>query len=118
MIHSTKPEVVGRALFVRRLMKDGFKYVDACRAYESLMSTLAYAVTNGAYISLGNVGSLTPVVIPPRPIRMGFVKVKGGGCEKQSREYFLDARVKYKFKIHKAFMQKHQLHWTPTENGS
>jgi len=108
---SRKPEVVGRAIFVRRLMKDGFKYVDACRAYESLMSTLAYAVTNGAYVSFGNVGSLTPVVIPPRPIKMGCVRVKGGWI-KQSREYFLDTRIKYKFKIFKAFLQKHQLNWT------
>lgn len=106
-----KKVTAGRAEFVKKLMKAGFKYVEACQAYESLMSTLADAVSQGAHICLGNVGALVPVVVPPRQVRMGFIMQKGGKAAKITREYFLDSRVKYKFRLYRGFVQNHQLNW-------
>ncbi len=109
-----KAVTVGRAEFVKRMMKAGFKYVDAGQAYEAMMSTLSDAVAQGAYVCLGEVGALVPTVVPPKQVRMGFVMKKGGKAEKITREYFLDSRLKYKFRLFKGFVQNHQLSW-PTQ---
>ena len=106
-----KPVTIGRSEFVKRLMKSGFKFTEACQAYSVLMSTLADAVSQGAYVSLGEVGALVPSVVPPKQVRMGFMKQKGGKTARIVREFFLDSRIKYKFRLYKAFVRNHQLNW-------
>lgn len=106
-----KPITVGRAEFVRRLMRAGFKYAEACLAYETMVSTISDAVSQGAYICFGDIGALVPTIVPPKQVKMGFIKQKGGKTEKITREYFLDSRLKYKFRIFKGFTKNHQLHW-------
>jgi nucleoid DNA-binding protein len=105
-------KITGRAEFIKKLVKAGFKYVDATRAYESFMSTIADGIASGSKVCLGNVGALEPTTVPPRQIRMGFSKGKGGKIQKIAREYFLDSRLKFKFRLYKGFVEKHHLDWT------
>jgi nucleoid DNA-binding protein len=107
-----KAITVGRSDFVKQLMRrSGFKYVEACQAYETMISTLSDAITRGDYVCLGEIGALVPSIVPPKQVRMGFVMKKGGKTEKLTREFFLDSRLKYKFRLFKGFVKNHQLHW-------
>lgn len=104
-------KVIGRVDFVKGLMAAGFKYVDACNAYQVFMSTISDGIVSGQQICFGNVGALVPSLVPPRQVRMGFVCKPGGEVEKMTREFFLDSRLKYKFRLYKKFMAKQQLRW-------
>jgi hypothetical protein len=106
-----KKPVVGRRDFIRNLMKTGFHYDQSVRAYESMLSTIANGVVGGQSVYLGNVGAVVPVVCPPRHVNMGCMKKKGGEIVKLKREFFLDTRLKYKFRLFKKFLAEHQLDW-------
>ena len=108
---SGKKPTVGRREFVHGLMTAGFRYDKAVEAYKSVMSTFADGIVSGQKVCFGNVGNVTPMVSPPRHVNMGCMKKKGGEVIKIRREYFLDARIRYKFRIHKKFLASRQLSW-------
>jgi hypothetical protein len=106
-----KKPVIGRREFIKGLMDAGFKFDQAVRAYDSFMSTISNGIVSGQAICLGNVGSVVPVVCPPKHVNMGCVTLPGGKRAKLKREFFLDTRLKYKFRLFKKFLERHQLDW-------
>lgn len=103
---------VTRLQFVQNMVENGLSYDQAIRAYNSVMSTIADGVVNSRRIYLGSVGVMKPTVIPPRSVKMGFKKVSGGRVLLQQREFFLDSRIKYSFRMFKKFAQTHELKFT------
>ena len=105
-----KSESIVRLDFVRDLMSAGLSYDSATKAYSAVMSTIANGVVNGRKIYLGNVGCLNPHVQPPRQVRMGFER-RGDKIAHKIREFSLDSRLRYKFKLFKQFTVTHELNW-------
>lgn len=97
-------EPVSRLTFIQNLVATGLTYEQANRAYSSIMSTIADGVVNGRKVYLGQVGVLNPVVMPPRQVKMCFPKTG-------TREFFLDSRLKYNFRLFKRFSETHELKW-------
>jgi hypothetical protein len=102
---------VTRQTFIQSIMQSGLTYDQAVRAYNSVMSTIADGVVNGQKVYLGQVGVLNPSVLPPRQIKMGVARKPGGKYVKQTREFFLDARLKYFFRLFRKFSETHELKW-------
>jgi len=105
-------EPITRLVFIQNMVETGLSYDQATRAYNSLMSTIADGVVNGRRVYLGQVGVMNPTVQPPRQIKMGFAIKPGREIVKQQREFYLDSRVKYSFRMFKKFARTHELKWT------
>lgn len=108
---SDQRPVVGRKDFIKDLMTKGFSFAQSVTAYESVMSTIANGVVLGQSVYFGEVGKISPVVCPPRTVNMGCMKAKGGTVVRLKRQYFLDTRLKYKFRLFDKFLERHQLDW-------
>lgn len=93
------------------MQEAGLTYVEACRAYEAMIAAFEDAVVTGNRVSLGRVGALMPKWHPPRTVVMGCRRLKGGGVVAQRREYNLGQRLKYRFNLHRTFVNRHQLRW-------
>jgi hypothetical protein len=102
---------ITRLIFIQNMVEGGLTYDQATRAYNSVMSTIADGVVNKRRIYLGQVGVMNPTVLPPRTIKMGCVMTKGRKVVKQQREFYLDSRVKYSFRMFKKFARTHELKW-------
>lgn len=102
---------ITRLNFIQGMVDSGLTYDQANRAYNSIMSTFADGVVNGRKIYLGQVGVLNPTVMPPRQVKMGFAVKKGREIVRQRREFFLDTRIKYSFRMFKKFARTHELKW-------
>lgn len=105
-------EPITRLTFIQGMVDAGLTYENAIRAYNSVMSTFADGIVNGRKIYLGQVGVLNPTVMQPRQVKMGFAVKKGREIVHQRREFYLDTRVKYSFKLFKKFATTHELKWT------
>jgi nucleoid DNA-binding protein len=109
------PEMINvkREDFIRSYTQQGaLTYKQAVAAYDCTMKVLEDAVVNGHRVTLGGVGALVPRDVPPRVVRMGFTKGKGGVVNLRSREYIIGHRKKYAFNLFKRFLQSRQLNWT------
>lgn len=105
-----KSTPITRIDFIRGLMDAGLTYDHASRAYSSVMSTIANGIVNGQKVGLGSIGCLYPTVSPPRQVRMGFDRT-GGKVSLKTREFSLDSRLRFKFKLFKKFSETHELKW-------
>lgn len=76
-----------------------------------MVSMFEDAIIQGRKINIGKVGALLPVKLEPKVVHMGFKCETGGRVKKVRREYVLGRRVKFKFNLHRAFMNHHQLNW-------
>lgn len=95
---------VKRVDFIRQFMRNGgLSYEQATHAYTALMLLLENAVTQGHKISLGNLGSITPVLMPPRIVAMGFRRGKGRRIEMTQQRFSLPARITWKFNLYRQF---------------
>ena len=113
-----KPPAINREDFISRLMDDGLTFTQATRAYNSFMRTLDDAVVMGARINFWRIGSLKPELQEPRTVHMGFQRKRKGKdisqgthTVKSKRVYELGRRLRYKFVLHKTFLNKRQLNW-------
>lgn len=106
-----KKPVVGRNEFIKRLMKSGFTHDRAASAYAAMLSTIADGIVGGQAVYLGEIGSIVPTVCQPRKVNLGCRKQKGGKVVKINQEFFLDTRLRYKFRLFKKFQATHQLSW-------
>jgi hypothetical protein len=106
-----KKPVVGRRDFIKRLMQGGLTYDKAVSAYTLMLSTIADGVVSGQAIYLGDIGSIVPTVCQPRKVNLGCRRQKGGKVVKIKQEFFLDTRLRYKFRLFKNFLATHQLAW-------
>jgi hypothetical protein len=106
-----KKPAIDRRSFIKNLMSAGFPYGQSVTAYKSMLSTITDGIIGGQAIYLGEIGSLVPTVCLPRKVNLGCIKLKGGGVKKVKQEYFLDTRLKYKFRLFKKFVGSHQLDW-------
>jgi hypothetical protein len=103
---------VTRHVFVQNLVASGLTYDQAVRAYNSIMSTIADGVVTGRKVYIGQTGVLNPVVLPPRTVTMNIPATgPGGKVIRHQKEYFLDSRIKYSFRLFKKFAETHELKW-------
>lgn len=100
---------ITRLVFIQKMVESGLNYEQATKAYNSMLSTIADGVVNGQKVYLGQVGVMNPTILPPRQVKMGFTMTPGRQIIKQQREYYLDSRVKYSFRIFKKFATTHEL---------
>lgn len=103
--------VVKRADFIRNIVNNqGLTYAQASSAFDAVMKTLEDGICAGAKIQLGKIGAIVPVKLEPRPVQMHFKREKGTVVP-QERTYFLGSRIKFKFRLFKAFLQSKTLTW-------
>jgi len=103
-------EPVVRVTFIKRMMQAGLTYDQALTAYNTLVGTIADGIVNGQKVYLGQVGVLNPTIQPPRTVKMGFERT-AAGVKNTKREYHLDTRIKYCFRLFKQFVRTHELNW-------
>ena len=82
----------------------------ASQIYRTMVSTFEEGVANGDKITIGRLGALVPKWQDSRIVTMGCRRVRGGVI-RQKREYNLDPRIRYKFKIYREWMATRQLNW-------
>jgi hypothetical protein len=110
------PSSFKKAHFVSAFIARGLSYAEAQHAYDAMLSVFETGIIGGNRITLGRVGTLTPVWLEPKVVHMGFTRSKDDdgsvSIKKDSkREYILGRRVKFKFNLHRAFMRKHDFNW-------
>lgn len=104
-----RKQLVCRRDFMRKLCQSGLTYRQASQAYTVMMALIEESILNGDRIKLGQIGSLTPVVKPPRTIVMGVKRGPGGEYIPSRRVFHVDERVDYRFNFFKEFARTHQV---------
>jgi hypothetical protein len=108
---SRDSNVVGRREFIKRFIDQcDITYDTANAIYEAMVSTFEEGIANGHKVGIGKLGALVPTWQDSRTVEMGFRRVPGG-VVRHKQEYFLDPRLRYKFKIYKKWMTKSRLNW-------
>lgn len=106
-----KKQTVDRKEFIRRWMTEcGVTYDVACQIYRTMVSTFEEGVANGDKITIGRLAALIPKWQDSRTVVMGCRRVPGG-VVKQKQEFILDPRIRYKFKIFKAWLNSRNIRW-------
>ena len=101
---------ITRRNFVAKFMRDcGLTYEQAGSVYCTFVSVIEDAIINGVRIGIGRIGAITPRRSPPRPVTMGFRRVKRGKIERIKRTFHLDERTRWTFKVFREFEQRHHL---------
>ncbi len=101
-----KPTSFKRENFIQKLVSAGFTYDKAQVAYLTMLHSLESAIVERRKVVLGDIGVIIPKPMRPRRVVMSC---QGGkvGASRTRKEYFLGARIKYRFAMHEAFGQKH-----------
>ena len=103
---------VSRHDIIKNMMDNGLSYSQSSVAYNVFIESIASGAVNGQKIHLGQVGALTPHIHQPKTVKMSFSRESGGVVDRSTqREYHIDTRLTYKFKLFKKFLQTHQLNW-------
>lgn len=90
----------------------GLTYVKSEQVYDALMRLLEDSIATKSQVNLGRIGTLVPVELKPRTVKMGFKRSggqNGGKMVKCKREYFLGARTRFVFRMHRSFGKHHGL---------
>lgn len=94
---------INRADFIRRLVGEaGLSYVDARKAFDSVIRQIEEGIITGSRVNFGRVAALKPVKLPPRVVHMGFER-KGNKFTKTSKTYYLGSRTEYKVSVYRGF---------------
>lgn len=102
-------KLIRREDFVRQFQREGgLTYIQAEGAYRAVMRLFESALQQRDSVRLGRVGNLAPVKLKPRKIVCGFKWVDGVRV-KGRRDYYIDERTGYVFRVHKAFANDHDL---------
>lgn len=103
---------VGRNEFIRRWMEEcGVTYDAASQLYRTMVSTFEDGVANGQKVTIGRLGALVPFRQESRTIVMGCRRIPGG-VVRQRQEFYLDPRIKYRFKLYREWVNKSHLNWS------
>ncbi len=106
-----KVQSIDRAEFIRRFRYEcGIDYVTARRVYLAMCSVIEGAVVDGHRIRIGRVGVINPTWSKPKKVVMGMDR-SDGKLKRCRREIHIGSRIKYRFKLYKQFMAKHELKW-------
>lgn len=89
----------------------GVTYDVASQIYRTMVATFEDGVANGQKVIIGQLGALVPYWQGSRTAVMGFKRVPGGVIH-QKQEYFLDPRIKYRFKLYRQWVNKSHLNWS------
>jgi hypothetical protein len=107
----TRDVTIGRKDFIRRWMHEaGVSYDAAAAVYRVMVSIFEDGVANGQKITISQLGALVPYWQNSQTKVMPFRRIKGG-IVRQKQEYNLDPRIKYKFKIYRAWLNRSHLNW-------
>lgn len=98
-----KRKSVTRNDFIQRFRRCGLSYRKATDIYESMVDVVGTAVLSKQGVEFGKVGKISPVVANAKTVSMNFPN--------RQRQIMLGRRVKFKFKVHRAFMDKHVDDW-------
>ena len=103
---TVKPSSFKREDFIQKFIAAGFTHDKAQIAYVTMLHGFESALVDRRKIVLGDIGVLAPKPMRPRRVVMSC---QGGkvGASRTRREYFLGARIKYRFALHESFGQKH-----------
>lgn len=107
-------KTIKKSDFVKAFLSRGLGYSQANSAYDAFLGVMEQAVLEGNKIRLGHIGTVIPVESDPRTVKMGF-KREGGKVVPCQREFALGRRIQFKFKLHTAFMNRHEFKWFTTQ---
>lgn len=106
-----KRDTTDRKKFIRRWIEEcGVTYDVASQIYRTMVRTFEDGVANGEKITVGRLGALVPKWQESRTVTMGCRRVRGGVVHER-REFNLDPRIRYKFKIYREWMTSRHLNW-------
>ena len=99
-----KRKSVTRSDFIRALHRNGhMTYRRASEVFDLLVDTIGTAVLNRQQVDFGKVGRIVPTVANAKTVCMNFTSRK--------RQIMLGQRVRFKFKVHRKFLNTHQVDW-------
>lgn len=105
-------KIITRAEFISQLKEScGLRYVDAAKMYDAMVRIVENGVLRGERINFGKVGALVPHWTAPRTVAKGFDKLPGGRIRRTKKLFHLDGRVRYRFRMYRAFLRSHELQW-------
>ena len=101
---------VSRRIFISKFMEScGLTYEQASSVYVTMCDVLEDAIVAEHKIGFGRVGAITPYRRAAQVVTMGCLQLPGRKTEKVRRQFFLDARTQWKFKLYRKFEKRRQL---------
>lgn len=100
-----KRKAVTRSDFIERFHGHGLTYRKATEIYEEVVDLIGCAVLSRQHVEFGKVGKIVPTVASAKTVSMNF--------RNRRRQIMLGQRIRFKFKVHKAFLENHPLDWFP-----
>lgn len=94
---------VTRTDFIFSFHQCGMTYRQATDVYLAMVDVIGTAILSGSPVEFGRVGKIVPVEVNAKPVSMNFPN--------RRVQIMLGRRLKFKFKVHKAFTDKRQLSW-------
>lgn len=99
------PKSVTRLDFLQAFVEcSGMDYTTAVKVYGAMVGVFETAIVNGDRIGIGQVMSITPEIRPAREVNSNF---RG-----QSTTFHLGARIKYKVRLFRKWLNAANLNWT------
>jgi nucleoid DNA-binding protein len=78
-------------------------YRQATEVYDSMVDLVGTAILNRQQVEFGKVGKILPVVANAKTVSMNFPH--------RQRQIMLGRRIRFKFRVHKAFINRHTIDW-------
>jgi len=104
-VNPPKRKAVTRNDFIRRFHHCGLTYRQATEIYDQVIDLVGVAVLNRQQVEFGKVGKIVPIVAPSKTVSMNFPN--------RRRQIILGQRIRFKFKVHRAFLENHPIDWWP-----
>lgn len=81
----------------------GYKYDEAAKIYDAMVSLFADAILSGQKITVGRVLSIRPVKRKARKVNMHF--------HGRKKTIHISDRIVFKVNLYREFLNKHELGW-------
>jgi hypothetical protein len=98
-----KRKAVTRNDFIRAFHRCGLTYRKASELFDGMIDLVGTAILNGQQVEFSRVGKITPVVANAKTVCMNFPE--------RQRQIMLGQRIRFKFKVHRAFLSSHPVDW-------
>ena len=105
---ATDKPTIRREDFIKKLTACGLTYQQAETAYSAFIAVLEDGISSRSKINFSKVGALDPKELHPRQFTMGFRRDRDG-IHSEKRQYTVGTRIKYQFRVYKAFGRAHGL---------
>lgn len=98
-----KRKSITRNDFIRQFHRCGMTYRQATEVYDTMVDLVGTAILNRQQVEFGKVGKIAPIVANAKTVSMNFPN--------RQRQIMLGRRIRFKFKVHKAFIMRHPIDW-------